>query len=40
MMYMNVIGFKIGFHQKNLWLLKAQHSGTKGICICILTRLA
>ena len=39
MMYMKAIGFKIGFHQKNSRLFMAQHSGTKGIFICILTKL-
>ena len=40
MLYRKVIDFKLGSYQKNFWLFKAQHSGTKGICVCILKGLA
>ena len=40
-MYRKVIGFKLGFFlQTEFWLFKAQHLGTRGICICILIGLA
>ena len=40
-MYRKVIGFKLGFFFINRILaLKAQHLGTRGICICILIGLA
>ena len=42
-MYRKVIGFKLGFYfflKIEFWLFKAQHLGTRGICICILIGLA
>ena len=39
-MYRKVIGFKLGSYEKNFGSLLLNLSSTKGICICILIRLA